>query len=60
MQNWTGKGDVEIFVGSIVMEPSTDLFNLTVDEISGDGIAYCSGNNGVEYGIPIDFLEIQE
>jgi hypothetical protein len=60
MSDFTGKGDVEIFVGDKVMETSTDLFNLTVVEISPDGIAYCEADDGEEYGIPIDFLEIQE
>lgn len=60
MSDFTGKGDVAIFVGDVVMDTSTDLFNLTVVEISPDGIAYCEGDDGEEYGIPIDFLEIQE
>jgi hypothetical protein len=51
---------VTIFVGDKVMETSTDLFNLTVVEISPDGIAYCEADDGEEYGIPIEFLEIQE
>ncbi len=60
MEHWTGKGDEAIFVGDRVMDTSTDLFNLTVVEISGDGIAYCEGDDGEEYGIPVDFLEIQD
>ena len=60
MSDFTGKGDVAIFVGDKVMDTSTDLFNLTVVEMSPDGIAYCEGDDGEEYGIPVDFLEIQE
>lgn len=54
------RGDYPLYVGDIVMDTSTDLFNLTIVNISHDGIAYCEDENGQEYGIPIEFLEIQE